>query len=113
MAERDDFVALGGLHVTALPGEAALHADAIFLGPAEQTFPQFLSDLRAGRPLAIDRSTADRTLDSVPSIRRDLIGRSLRRFQIGDLVLDAFHRVACIALPARKKWWSRPLIGSR
>src|SRR2546421_9842410 len=49
---RGSFVALGGLHVTALPDEAARHADAIFLGPAEQTFPRFLCDLRAGRPLA-------------------------------------------------------------
>src|SRR3981189_1746740 len=36
------FVALGGLHVTSLPREAEMHADAIFLGPAEQTFPRFL-----------------------------------------------------------------------
>ena len=34
------FVCLGGLHVTSLPDEAAIHADAIFLGPGEQTFPQ-------------------------------------------------------------------------
>ncbi len=38
---RGAFVALGGLHVTALPEEAAAHADAIFLGPGEQTFPGF------------------------------------------------------------------------
>jgi radical SAM superfamily enzyme YgiQ (UPF0313 family) len=47
---RGAFVAMGGLHVTSLPAEAAAHADAIFLGPAEQTFPQFLADFRAGRP---------------------------------------------------------------
>src|SRR5881394_1302891 len=40
--KRGAFVALGGLHVTALPDEAAAHADAIFLGPGEQIFPQFL-----------------------------------------------------------------------
>ncbi len=44
---RGVFVALGGLHVTALPAEAASHADAIFLGPGEQTFPRFLEHLRA------------------------------------------------------------------
>jgi radical SAM superfamily enzyme YgiQ (UPF0313 family) len=32
---RGIFVALSGLHVTALPEEAAPHADAIFLGPGE------------------------------------------------------------------------------
>ncbi len=29
------FVARGGLHVTSLPDEAIVHADAIFLGPGE------------------------------------------------------------------------------
>jgi radical SAM superfamily enzyme YgiQ (UPF0313 family) len=69
------FVALGGLHVTALPDEAAAHADAIFLGPGEQTFPQFLDDFRAGQPLRRYVSTSGRTLDRVPPIRRDLIRR--------------------------------------
>ena len=69
------FVALGGLHVTSLPDEAAPHADAIFLGPGEQTFPQFLADFRAGQPLRRYVSTSGRTLDRVPPIRRDLIRR--------------------------------------
>jgi radical SAM superfamily enzyme YgiQ (UPF0313 family) len=69
------FVALGGLHVTALPDEAAAHADVIFLGPGEQTFPRFLEDFRAGRPLRRYVSTSGRTLDRVPPIRRDLIHR--------------------------------------
>jgi hypothetical protein len=29
-----------------LPEEAETHADAIFIGPGEQTFPRFLEDLR-------------------------------------------------------------------
>ena len=69
------FVALGGLHVTSLPDEAATHADAIFLGPGEQTFPRFLDDLGAGRPLRRYVSTAGRTLERLPPIRRDLIRR--------------------------------------
>ena len=73
---RGSFVALGGLHVTALPQEAAAHADAIFLGPAEQTFPMFLRDFRNGRPAPVYRSTSDRTLRAVPPVRRDLIERS-------------------------------------
>src|SRR5882757_7096204 len=67
------FVALGGLHVTSLPREAEMHADAIFLGPGEQTFPQFLTDFRAGRSARVYQSTSGRTLDRVPPIRRDLI----------------------------------------
>ena len=69
------FVALGGLHVTSLPDEAAVHADAIFLGPGEQTFPRFLDDFRAGRSLTRYVSTSGRTLDRLPPVRRDLIRR--------------------------------------
>ena len=70
------FVCLGGLHVTSLPNEAAVHADAIFLGPGEQTFPQFLKDLRAGVPQRVYASTEGRTLERVPPVRRDLIKRT-------------------------------------
>ncbi len=70
------FVCLGGLHVTALPDEAAPHADAIFLGPGEQTFPRFLEDFRNGCPQRVYASTSGRTLERVPPIRRDLIRRN-------------------------------------
>jgi radical SAM superfamily enzyme YgiQ (UPF0313 family) len=73
---RGAHVALGGLHVTSLPDEAAQHADTIFLGPGEDTWPQFLSDFRAGHPECIYRSRI-RTLAAVPPIRRDLIKRGL------------------------------------
>jgi radical SAM superfamily enzyme YgiQ (UPF0313 family) len=79
------FVALGGLHVTALPAEAAPHADAIFLGPGEQTFPRFLRDFRAGQPQPAYASTTDRTLSSVPPIRRDLINR--RRYLVPNSIV--------------------------
>ncbi|HTI38613.1 MAG TPA: radical SAM protein [Vicinamibacterales bacterium] len=72
---RGVFVALGGLHVTSLPNEAAVHADAIFIGPGEQTFPQFLRDFRARVPKRIYASTAGRTLERIPPVRRDLIRR--------------------------------------
>jgi radical SAM superfamily enzyme YgiQ (UPF0313 family) len=72
---RGVFVALGGLHVTSLPVEAAEHADVIFLGPGEQTFPRFLSDFRSGCSQRVYQSTNGRTLDRVPPIRRDLIQR--------------------------------------
>jgi radical SAM superfamily enzyme YgiQ (UPF0313 family) len=41
-------VVLGGMHVTALPEEAALHADAVVVGEAESVWPQVLKDFRAG-----------------------------------------------------------------
>lgn len=71
---RGAYVALGGLHVTSLPDEAAPHADTIFLGPGEHTFPQFLRDLAAGSPQGRYESSV-RTLEGIPPIRRDLIQR--------------------------------------
>jgi radical SAM superfamily enzyme YgiQ (UPF0313 family) len=73
---RGAYVVLGGLHVTSLPDEAARHADTVFLGPGEDTWPEFLRDFRAGRPRARYRSSV-RTLEGLPPIRRDLIRREL------------------------------------
>ncbi len=73
---RGAHVALGGLHVTSLPDEAESHADTIFLGPGEDTWPQFLEDFRAGAP-APRYLSQHRTLLGVPPIRRDLIKRRL------------------------------------
>jgi radical SAM superfamily enzyme YgiQ (UPF0313 family) len=74
--QRGAYVCLGGLHVTSLPEEAAQHADTIFLGPGEDTWPQFLADFQAKRPAKCYRSQL-RTLQGLPSIRRDLIKRQL------------------------------------
>lgn len=70
------YVLLGGLHVTSLPEEAAAHADTIFLGPAEESFPAFLEDFRSHSPKPVYAS-ATRTLVGIPPIRRDLIKREL------------------------------------
>lgn len=69
------YVLLGGLHVTSLPEEAAPHADTIFLGPGEETFPQFLIDFKNKNPKKIYFSSV-RTLEKIPPIRRDLIKRN-------------------------------------
>ncbi len=73
---RGAHVAMGGIHVTSLPEEASHHADTIFLGPAEDAWPAFLSDLRAGRPGKLYRSQM-RCLDGTPRPRRELIKRHL------------------------------------
>jgi len=69
------YVLLGGLHVTSLPDEAACHADTIFLGPGEETFPQFLKDYKNKKPKKV-YSSSIRSLDKIPPIRRDLIKRN-------------------------------------
>jgi radical SAM superfamily enzyme YgiQ (UPF0313 family) len=68
------FVCLGGLHVTSLPEEALTHADVIFLGPGEDTWPQFLLDFQRKETQRIYQSKT-RTLCNLPKIRRDLFKR--------------------------------------
>jgi radical SAM superfamily enzyme YgiQ (UPF0313 family) len=70
------YVVLGGLHVTSLPDEAAAHADTIFLGPGEDTWPQFLRDFRSRQPKKRYQSE-QRSLLGIPPVRRDLIKRHL------------------------------------
>jgi radical SAM superfamily enzyme YgiQ (UPF0313 family) len=70
------YVCLGGLHATSLPDEAAPHADSVFLGPGEDTWPEFLTDFRTGQAHRLYASTT-RTLAGMPKTRRDLIKRHL------------------------------------
>jgi radical SAM superfamily enzyme YgiQ (UPF0313 family) len=53
-----------------------VHADTIFLGPGEDTWPRFLRDFRAHRPAKRYQSIA-RSLLELPPLRRDLIKRRL------------------------------------
>lgn len=73
---RGIYVCLGGLHVTSMPEEAAQHADTIFIGPGEDTWPEFLADLRTWFPRKVYIARG-RTLHNAPPIRRDLIKRQL------------------------------------
>lgn len=74
--QKGAYVCLGGLHVTSMPDEAAQHADTIFLGPGEDTWPAFLADLRTWYPRKVYQSHY-RSLVGAPKIRRDLIKRHL------------------------------------
>ena len=68
-------VVLGGPHVTLMPDEAQTHADVIFIGEAEYTWPQFLHDFEAGVHRDRYWSTDAPTLEQVPMSRKDLFHR--------------------------------------
>lgn len=72
---RGSYVCMGGVHATALPQEAAAHADSIFLGPGEDTWWKFLRDFRQGTPQPVYQSHT-RVLAGLPPVRRDLIKRN-------------------------------------
>lgn len=59
-------VVMGGIHASMMPDEAAEHADTVIVGEAEETWPQFIADFKAGR--AKERYVADErpTLRGLP-----------------------------------------------
>ncbi len=64
-------VVLGGIHPTALPGEALEHADSVVVGEAEDSWPRLLADFKAGQLAPIYRSPWP-SLAGRPPPRRDL-----------------------------------------
>lgn len=68
------YVLLGGHHASLLPEEAAVHADTVFSGSAEATFPQFFQDYMAGQPKPFYRPVCP-NMTGLPMPRRDLMPR--------------------------------------
>jgi radical SAM superfamily enzyme YgiQ (UPF0313 family) len=76
-------VVLGGPHVTLVPDDAEPHADAVVVGYAEDTWPELLRDLAAGRLKRRYTQAADLSLAGRPFARRDLLPK--RRFLTNDV----------------------------
>ena len=71
--ERGAKVVLGGLHPTSLPDEAAPHADAVVLGPAESVWKEVLDDFERGTLKPVYQGRRDGSAALVPVPRRDLM----------------------------------------
>ena len=105
-------VVLGGPHVTLVPEDAALHADAICVGYAEQAWPQLLRDFAAGRLQPVYRQGPDLSLDDQPFPRRDLLDA---RYFLTQAVFEATRSCAhdcefCVAPAAwGRKQLQRPV----
>lgn len=66
-------VIMGGLHVSCMPNEAILHADAIVVGEAEEVWPQVIEDARSGTLKPIYRPSRPWNLGDSPIPRFDLL----------------------------------------
>ena len=66
-------VVLGGLHVSSMPGEAMLHADAIVVGEAEEVWPTLIEDARAGTLKRVYRPSRQWNLADSPIPRFELL----------------------------------------
>lgn len=68
-------VVLGGPHVTLMPDEAAKYADVIFVGEAEEIWPQFLSGFKRGMHQKRYERQIPPALANIPMSRKDLFHR--------------------------------------
>lgn len=68
-------VVLGGPHVTLVSDEAEKHADVVFVGEAEDSWPQFLRDFESGHFQRRYQSNALPSLEAVPAARKELFHR--------------------------------------
>jgi len=66
-------VVLGGLHPTSLPQEAAAHADAVCVGPAETIWGRVLDDFERGRLEPLYHGSRDGSAALSPIPRRNLM----------------------------------------
>jgi radical SAM superfamily enzyme YgiQ (UPF0313 family) len=66
-------VVMGGIHATALPDEAILHADAIVLGEAENVWGNLLADFKSGNLKQFYKSDTFHSLIDLPRPRFDLL----------------------------------------
>ena len=73
--ERGSTVALGGPHVTLMPDEAQSHADVIFVGETETTWPRFLSEFGSDAQSRRYCSNGVPQLERAPQPRKDLFHR--------------------------------------
>jgi len=71
--ERGVSVILGGFHTSALPEEAALHADAVVIGEAEGVMHDLLDDFKNGKLKQFYRSIERADLANLPLPRKDLL----------------------------------------
>ncbi|MCK5235488.1 MAG: cobalamin-dependent protein, partial [Deltaproteobacteria bacterium] len=70
-------VVIGGMHVTALPDEAAAHADGIVVGEAESVIAELLHDVKEGR-LKPRYNGEKLPIEKLPKRRRGLLKNKYR-----------------------------------
>ena len=100
-------VVLGGVHPTLVPDEAQQHADAVVTGYAEETWPEVVRDVAAGRLRARYAQAPGLSLAGTPPPRRDLLpgGRVAQTFTL-EATRGCAHRCDFCVVPTA---WGGPL----
>ncbi len=86
LKRRGIFTVLGGPWITVQPDDFAGLPDVIFLGEAEQTWPQFLTEWQEGRHRARYEQADKTDMTTVPKPRLDLL--KVERYVVGSMQIS-------------------------
>ncbi|HUU90086.1 MAG TPA: radical SAM protein [Phycisphaerae bacterium] len=104
-------VALGGCHPSLLPEEALGHADFVFVGPAERTWPQFISEFAADSARRLYSDTKLGRLLNLPLPDFSKVARLAPRYGTMNVALSSLgcsHRCAFCTVYASSGIGFRP-----
>ena len=112
LRRRGQVVVLGGPHVTLMPDEAQLHADAICVGYAEESWPQLLRDFARGEMKPRYEQGADFQLTNLPFARRELMdGRNYLTQAVFEATRACAHNCEFCVAPSAwgRKQFQKPV----
>ncbi len=101
--KRKTKVLLGGIHPTAIPEEAQLHADAVCVGEGEPVWPKILNDLKNGSLAPRYSSTAPYSLADFPNPKRDIFKQDIYKWNAHLVLTTRGCPVMCDGCPIPDK----------
>ena len=104
-------VVLGGIHPSTMPAEAAQHADAVCVGPAETVWPTILRDAARGRLRKFYRGRPAGSAALVRPARRDLMNPNA--YLVRNTMVTSRGCPHCCSFCYKKGFWGEHYYESR
>jgi radical SAM superfamily enzyme YgiQ (UPF0313 family) len=101
--KRGTTVLMGGIHPTALPDEAKLHADAVCIGEGEPVWPQILADLKAKTLKPFYKAATVYSLAQFPNPKRNIFRQDIYKWNAHLVLTTRGCPVMCDGCPIPDK----------
>ena len=101
--ERGAKTILGGMHPTAMPQEALMHADAICIGEVEPIWKEILDDTKARTLKKIYQASERYNLEQLPILKRDIFKQDVYKWNAHLVLTMRGCPVKCAACPVPLK----------
>src|SRR5512133_1140114 len=101
--KRGTIVLMGGIHPTALPDEARLHADAVCIGEGEPVWPLMLADLKAKTLKPFYKADSVYSLEKFPNPKRNIFRQDIYKWNAHLVLTTRGCPVMCDGCPIPDK----------